>query len=112
MSNEVFSNIKVTPLKKVAGSIRANGSVTIAGVVDVNFTISDGSNGLWVKLPQHSYKAKDKDSGQEVTRYVRDVKIQDEALRQELSALAISEYNRVSSGEGNQSEPAQDGQHF
>ena len=109
-SENVFSNIKVTPLKKAAGSIRANGSVTIAGIVDVNFVISDGSNGLWVKLPQHSYKAKDKDSGQEVTRYVRDVKIPDQATAQQLSELAIAEYNRVASGE--EAQPSRDGKPF
>ncbi len=95
--SSIFSEVEVRPLQRPAGNLKANGSVLIGNVVKVNFTVSDGRNGLWVKLPQRSYQTKDKDTQEQVTRWVREVKITDENLEKELSQLVLAEYTKATS---------------
>jgi DNA-binding cell septation regulator SpoVG len=110
--SEVFTNLKVTPLKNKESSTKASGIVTVSNVLEVRFTISSGKNGLWVKLPQHSFQFKNKETGKEETKYVRDVKIVDEELYKSFQELVIAEYNRIEGGGASQERPARDNRNF
>lgn len=111
--SEVFSNIKVTPLKLENSNMRGSGTVTVANALEVRFTITDGKNGLWAKLPSHQFTAKNKESGETEKKWARDVKILDDQLYQQFQEMAIAAYNQAlgSSGE-NQQRPARDSRNF
>ena len=51
MSNELFSDIRIFPLKNSTGNLKANGKVVIAKTVEVSFKIMNGKNGIFISLP-------------------------------------------------------------
>jgi len=113
--SEVFTNLKVTPLKDPKGPMKAVGVVTVANLLEVRFIVSSGKNGLFAKLPQHPFTFKDKETGKEETKFVRDVKIIDAELYQTFQNLVVEEFNRVTGGgqgEASQSRPARDNKNF
>jgi DNA-binding cell septation regulator SpoVG len=98
MSN-VFSNIKVFPLKKSHPSIVANGSVLVAGVVEVKFTVLKGSNGIFAKFPAKK-GAKPDENGKDV--WYPEVKIVNEDLFKEFQSLVQNELKKSSGAGGSQ----------
>jgi DNA-binding cell septation regulator SpoVG len=112
MSETVFTNLQVTPLKRDAGNTKASGMVTVADVLTVRFTVSDGKNGLWVKLPQHTFQAENRETGQKETKFVKDVRIIDEGLYKEFTDLVINEYKAKLDNPEAQSRPAGDKKPF
>lgn len=94
MSNKV-TEIKVFPLKGNHKTIRANGNCLIGGMVQVRFTIMEGSNGLFVSLPRRQYKDKDGE-----TKWSNEVYIPDETLHTMFQKAIIEEYNNIMGGKG------------
>lgn len=115
MSTELFTNIKLFPLKKEHPSILANGSVLVKGTVQVNFTVKKGKNGVFASLPGHMGKAKAED-GTVTDKWYNDVFLPDENVRIEFQKFVISAYDsskggQSAAGEQNQA-PVNDGVPF
>ena len=98
MSEPTFTNLEVKPLKNRESNIKASGQVTVANVLNVRFTIAEGRNGMWVKLPQHTFKATNKDTGKEETRWAKDVRIVDEDLYKQFTDMVLAEYQTQMNG--------------
>ena len=96
MSN-VFSNLKVFSIKNPSGTLVGNGSVDVAGVVNVRFTIVKGQKGVFVSLPSRPGKKPDENGK---TIYYKDVKILNEDLEAELQNLVTKEFAKVLQGPG------------
>lgn len=111
MSEPVFTNLQVTPLKNQESNIKASGQVVVANVMSVRFTIAEGRNGLWVKLPQHTFKAKNRETGVEETKWAKDVRIVDDDLYKQLTDMVLSEFRSKQNNAGNVA-PAQDDKKF
>ncbi len=92
-----FSNIKVFKNKKESPTFKANGTVLLGDVAEVSFNVLEGSKGLFVKLPQRSYK-----DAEGVTKYVSEVKIPDEATYKELQHAILNKYKEVVGGKSSE----------
>lgn len=90
-----FSNIKVFKNKTDNKTFKGNGTVLLGDVVEVNFSILEGSKGLFVKLPQRSYK-----DTEGTTKYVSEVKIPDEDTYKALTKAILGEFKKVVEGKG------------
>lgn len=86
-TDNLFTDVRIWPTNHK--TIKANGSVVVAGVVKVNFKVQEGSKGLWVTMPSH--KSKDKEGKEQ---WYNDVFLVEEDHRKALQELAISEYNK------------------
>lgn len=86
----VFSNWRIFALKEKAGSLLANGKVTISETVDVSFTIVDGPKGLFAALPSKKSGKKDEKTGKDV--YYPDVKLLDEATYNAFQSEAVAQW--------------------
>ena len=85
----MFSDIVIWPLADTSGTVQARGKVTVADVINVNFTVMNGKNGLFVSLPSH--KGKDKEGAD---KWYNDVFIEDKGVfadlnKQVLAALKV-----------------------
>lgn len=105
--SDVFSQMKVFPLKKAHPTILGNGSVLVAGVVEVKFTIMKGPKGPFASLPARKGDQKDPETGKD--KYYPDVRILDGELYKEFQKLALDAFNsggkktgQKASGEQNQ----------
>jgi DNA-binding cell septation regulator SpoVG len=104
--SDVFTNVKLFPLKTPAGNLLANGSVLVSGTVEVKFTIMKGSKGLFASLPAR--KGNKPDENGRVPWYP-EVKIPSEELYQEFQTVVKSEYTKLVGGDnGNTGEHNQD----
>lgn len=88
----MFTNFKIWPAKDTKGAIRARGRVTVSDAVNINFSIMQGQNGLFVSLPSH--KGKDKDGKD---KWYPDVFIEDKAVFQDLTTKAVAAYEAAGS---------------
>lgn len=91
--SSVFSNMTITPINNTKGSIRGNGKVTIGGAVEVRFTVFNGKNGVWAKLPVQADKVKKDDKGYPV-EYPQ-VKIPEKEVYQEFQKMVADEYAKT-----------------
>lgn len=97
MSN-VFSNIKVFPMKTKHPTILANGSVVVGGVVEVRFTVMKGTKGVFASLPARKGTKPD-DTGK--IPWYPEVKILSDELHKEFQDLVRAELkNRLGGGTG------------
>lgn len=94
----MFSNIEVKPLNSQNGSkIVGVGNLLVNENVQVSFTISESRNGLFVKLPQHKGKGKDKD-GNLVDRWYNDVRFPNKENYNEFQRVVLEAYNAAKGG--------------
>lgn len=89
----IFSDLKVFKTKNTKGKIRGNGSVVISDTVRINFTVVEGSKGLFASLPQHTYEKEGK------TQYASDVVIFDKARYNEFQQLVTEAFMKLSGGD-------------
>lgn len=89
--SEKFQNINIFPLKKEHPSIKANGSVLVSGIVQVNFAIRHGSNGLFASLPGHFSNQTDENGKK---KWYSDVYLPDEAVRAEFQKAMVAAYQQ------------------
>lgn len=87
--SETFTNIKVFK-SKFDGKVKGNGSVVIGGMVEVKFTIVEGTNGLFVALPTRPYQ--DKKTG--TTKYANEIAIPNRELYQEFQNVILEAFNK------------------
>jgi hypothetical protein len=119
MSLDVFSNMKVFPLKTKHDVIVANGTVLVGGTVEVKFTMMKGSKGLFAMLPgrKDPKGAVDPKTGKPV--YYNDVKIIDkedyigfQKMAQEATkkmlGVGVTPKPKTALGEENQVPPVDD----
>lgn len=91
----IFTNWKLFPVKNPTKSFLGNGKVTVAGTVEISFTVMNGPRGPFAALPS---KAAVKD-GQPVIgkngkqTYYHDVWFPDETTRNQFQAEAIEAFN-------------------
>lgn len=95
----MFSNIEIWPSKDPKGTVKARGRVTVADAVNINISVMDSKNGLFVSLPSH--KGKDKEGKD---KWYSDVFIEDKKLYSELNEKVLAAYkskvgNNLSQGE-------------
>lgn len=88
MSN-VFANMEIYPLSKPAGTLVANGSVEIGGLVKVRFTVIKGEKGVFASLPAR--KGNKPDSNGKIPWYP-DIKILNEDLYTEFQTMVKKEF--------------------
>ena len=92
MSDNVFSNFQITPIKNPKGKLVASGWVTVANAVSVRFAVFEGKNGVWAKLPvQRGTKKNEKGFPIEYP----EVKIGEDDLFRAFQNQVKSEYNSV-----------------
>lgn len=96
MSNQ-FSNLQIWPVKASKGNLLANGKVTVASLVDIRFQVKNGPNGPFASLPARKGPSKN-DPGQEV--WYPEVRILDEKLYQEFQTLVKENWEKLSTGQG------------
>jgi len=77
MSLDVFTNMKIVPLKMKHDVIVANGTVLVAGTVEVKFTMMRGPKGLFASLPGRKDPTGKVDPKTGKPVYYNDVKIPD-----------------------------------
>jgi DNA-binding cell septation regulator SpoVG len=88
---KIFSDLQI---RKVNGkTIKASGTVVVANSVKVNFTVMEGSKGLFAKLPSH--KGKD-DQGTD--KWYDDVYITDEDVRKDFQREVLAAFKALDSG--------------
>lgn len=92
MAAELFSNVQVFKNKNPKGSLVGNGSVLVAGAVEVRFTIVQGSKGLFVSLPAKKSEKTD-ENGKAI--WYPDVKIPDEDTKKSLEKMVIEAYKAL-----------------
>lgn len=113
MSN-LFTNVQVTPLKNPTGNMKAHGVFTVAGLVDIRFTVIEGAKGIFASLPAR--KATKPDAEGKFPWYP-DVKITDEDAYKTFQNVVKAQYvkavgNSTVVGEENQDKPFDDGLPF
>lgn len=123
MSN-IFSSVKVFPMKTKHPTILANGSVVVGGVMEVRFTVMKGTKGVFASLPARKGTKPD-DNGK--IPWYPEVKILSDELHKEFQDLvrdALKKQlsggntttqvtkNAKSAGEGDQTEHYDDGIRF
>ncbi len=97
MTTELFSDIKTTKLTLENSKMKGRGSVVVSGVVKINFTIVEGSTGLFVSLPREKGAKKD-DEGKD--QYFPLVSMTDRDLSDQLNKAVLAVF------EGGASQPA------
>jgi DNA-binding cell septation regulator SpoVG len=104
MSESLFTNMKITPLKDTSGRMKAHGVVTVAKVVEVRFTVLMGNNGIFASLPSRRGNKPD-----ETGKYpwYPDVKITDDKQYQTFQDMVRKSYAKAlglapNAGEENQ----------
>lgn len=105
--SDVFSNMKIFPNKSSHPVIKGNGTVTVSGVVEVKFTVMNGSNGIFASLPAR--KGNKPDENGKIPWYP-DVKIPNEDLYHEFQNLVKSEWASVSGGNQGTSDAGEENQ--
>lgn len=94
--DNLFTKITVTPLRDQSKTMKAHGTVLIAGAVEVRFTIMKGKNGLFANLPARK-GTKPGDDGR--IPWYPEVKIPDDNTYHAFQKLALEEFNSVMGGQ-------------
>ena len=99
--SENITNIKIYPITSTkAKNLKANGSCVVKGAVQVNFTIIEGSKGLFASLPRRSYEK----NGE--TKWVDEVRFPDKELYTEFQATVLAAF--ADFGKSSQTEASSD----
>ena len=85
----IFSNVKCFKVNKETKTMRGWGSVVIGDIVEVNFTVKEGKNGLFVSLPSHSF-----DDSEGNKKYANDVKLNKENYA-ELQKVVLAAFEKA-----------------
>ena len=85
--SEMFTNIKVFPLKTQHKTIVANGSCDVAGVMNVKFTVMKGPKGVFASLPGRYSDKDDPTTGKKV--WYSDVKLIDKEVYAEFQKIVV-----------------------
>jgi len=88
MSN--ITKVEVRKLKNPKNSLVGSGSCLVGGLVRVNFTIINGSKGIFASLPQHTYK-----DAEGTNKYVNDVSIPDKNLYDEFQKIVKEAFENI-----------------
>lgn len=88
----MFSDIKVWPLKNKHPKVLANGMFTMSETFRIKFTLFKSSKGLFVGFPGKYADKIDPETGKK--QFYPDVKILDDNIRNQLTELIVTEYNR------------------
>lgn len=99
----VFTNMEIVKTENAKGAFRGYGKVTVSGVMEVRFSVLDGKNGVWAKLPTEKDKEKKNDSGFPV-EYPQ-VKFTDETVQKEFQDMVRSTYTNAGNKFSNSSKP-------
>ena len=83
---DLISDIRIWPTKNNS-SVKANGSMVVAGAFVVKFALMEGKEGLFVSLPSEKY-VKDGE-----TKYTDKVWILKNEVRADVNKLVIAAYN-------------------
>ena len=97
MATSLFSDVKAWPAKTATGKIKGNAQFVVAGVLKVRAKIIEGTNGLFVKLPQTSYQKEGKTEYQDEASFIT------KESNQECQRVVLAEYNKVVKGGGSSS---------
>ena len=102
--SDVFTQLKLFPLKQPIKNLVGNGEVLVQGTVLVKFTVLRGAKGIFASLPSQAGKKVDENGK---IPYYPQVKIPNDDLYQEFQKMVRDEFNRLSTsqdqaGEGNQ----------
>ena len=92
MSKDVFSDLKLTPVKNPKNNLRAYGDVIVQGSIKVKFSVFAGVNGIFAKFPARKGTKPD-ENGKDI--WYPDVSIPNKDLYQEFQALVATEYTNV-----------------
>lgn len=90
---ELFSNVRVFPLKKQGLSIKANGKVTVAGLLDVSFKVMDTGKGLWISWPARQGETPDPETGKKP--WYPDVSVVDQEVGAQLTDYLVQAYKQT-----------------
>jgi len=107
MKSDVFSNMRLIPIKNSTNNLRAYGDVIVSGSVKVKFTVYTGKNGIFAKFPARKGSKQD-ENGKDI--WYPDVSIPSKELYQEFQSMVVTEYTNVTTsdqGTSNQSEQSQ-----
>lgn len=85
-----FSDIKIYRLENSTGSLLARGSVVIADLVRVNFSILEGKSGKFVTLPSEKSTKIDEATGK--NKYFPLAQMVSRELSDELNKAVLAEY--------------------
>jgi DNA-binding cell septation regulator SpoVG len=97
----MFSNVKINFVNKKPGSkFLAAGSVDVAGVVQVNFSIIEGPRGRFVGLPGKYIEDKEKNK-----KWVSDARLLSRELQDELNRVVLAELTNHLTGQTSESQP-------
>lgn len=98
----MVTNIKVFPTKG-DGNTKAYGRFTVAECFNINFSLVESKNGLFVSLPSH--KGKDKDGKD---KWYKDVFVEDTTVLAELNKKLVAAYEQEVGGgsQGSSPEPS------
>lgn len=102
---DLFTQVKVTPLRDQSRTMKAHGTILVAGAVEVRFTIMQGKNGLFANLPARK-GTKAGDDGK--IPWYPEVKILGEDAYRAFQKLAIDEFNSIMGGQASAGESNQD----
>lgn len=100
--SKMFSNLEVKKINHT--TVKGSGTVLVAGTVQINFTIVQGKNGLFVSLPSREYTTKDGEK-----KYNREVLFPNKEVLEELQTLALE---ALTNGTVTPPKPAEDGVPF
>lgn len=101
-ANNVFQNITFNMMSK-PGTVKAYGKVLIGGLVEVNFTVMEGKNGIFAALPGHRGNQPGKDGKKP---WFSDVKIPNEDLYKQFQEVIKAQYF-AQTGQANAGEESQ-----
>lgn|SRR5574343_325948 len=94
--SEHFTNIKVFKARPGApASVKGNGTVVVGGVMEVNFTIFQGKNGLYVSLPAKKGNKEDPETGK--VPWYPEVKIPDDEVRETFQQEVLAAFEQLTS---------------
>lgn len=100
-----ISEVRVWPIKNQNLNLKANGMFTYDEAFQLKFTIVKGPKGLFVSFPGKFGDKVDQKTGKKP--FYADIKCISDDVRTQLSAAALSEYNKATGNDGiNQGEAA------
>lgn len=109
MNNDLFSNIKIHKVNNPKGNLLAYGSVLVAGVVQIKFSVMNGQNGPFASFPAQKSNKTD-ENGKVI--YYPDVSIKDKEVWNQWQQLAVKAYNEAGNSGTGTSEQSGDGVPF
>ncbi len=101
MSTELFTDIRVFPIKNATGNLKANCKVVIAGTVEISCSVMNGSKGLFVSMPSQKVEKPG-----EPVKYFPYVKLIDKDTKDKLDEVVLAEFNKGTDSTGTRPFPA------